>query len=153
MGNEKKSTEAKLELSSNNGADWVEITLPVLTVSEANGGVKKSYKRSGKTCYKSEHWTDKHRRHKRQKGLVRLMLTRYRDMLKLPCHITLTRFAPNTLDRHDNLPMSLKWILDACCEIITGDYRAGRADNDERINVSYKQVVSKQYAVNIHISF
>lgn len=64
----------------------------------------------------------------------------------------MTRHAPKKLDRHDNLPMSLKYILDACCAVITNDYRPGRADDDENIQVTYNQVISKQYAVKIHFS-
>lgn len=139
--------------SSTNGQDWVLVTLPILTVSEANGGVKKSFKRGGKTCYKAEHWMDKHVRHKRQKGMVGLMLKKHAPLLKLPCLVTLTRYAPDKLDRHDNLPMSMKWILDAVCEIITGDYRPGKADEDERIEVKYNQITSKEYGVRILITF
>ena len=139
--------------SSTNGADWVLATLPLRTVSEANGGLKKSFKRGGKTCYKAEHWTDKHERHQRQKGMVRLVLQKHAGIIKLPCLVTLTRYAPDRLDKHDNLPMSLKWVLDAVCAVITGDYRPGRADDDDRIDVRYSQITSKQYGVRILISF
>lgn len=134
------------------GDGWIEITLPIITVSEANGGVKKSYKQNGKTYYKAEHWTDKHRRHKLQKGSVALMLRPQRDCLSLPCYIMLTRYAPDKLDRFDNLPMSLKWVLDAVCEIITGDYRPGRADAHEGIlDVKYAQIQSSEYGVKVRI--
>lgn len=139
--------------SSTNGVDWVQLILPILTVSEANGGAKKAYKRNGKTCYKAEHWTDKHARHKRQKGMVGMLLRKHAAILKVPCFITLTRYAPNKLDRHDNLPMSMKWILDAVCEIITGDNRPGKADEDERIEVRYNQIASKEYCVRVLITF
>lgn len=49
--------------------------------------------------------------------------------------------------------MSMKYILDACCAIITGNFKAGRADDDDRISISYDQVNSSQYAVKIEITF
>lgn len=135
------------------GEDYVEIRLPLFTASEANGGVKKAIKRNGKTKYKTEHWSERSARHKRQKHAVAFMLRPHRHLLRLPCSISLTRFAPRKLDPFDNLPMSFKYILDAICEIITGDYRPGRADSYEGINsVSYNQVISKEYAVLIKIT-
>ncbi len=148
-----KAREEPLKLFSHSGHDWVEITLPIMTVSEANGGRKKVVVRNGKRTAKREHWTDANKRHKQQKGMVRMMLGKYKKMLHLPCEIIITRYAPKKLDRFDNLPMSMKWILDAVCEVITGDYRPGRADDDkeEEIEVRYKQIVSEHYGVKIHI--
>lgn len=150
--NKENVAEGKLKLSLQKGDGWVEMMMPIVTVSEANGGVKKAYKLNGKTCYKSEHWSDQHRRHKLQKGTVALLLRPHRNCLSLPCIINLTRFAPDKLDRYDNLPMSFKWILDAVCEIITGDYRPGRADAHEGIrNVVYDQVISSHYGVKVRV--
>lgn len=149
--NKENSTEAKIKRFSEFGDDWVEFTIPIFTASEANGGVKKSYKRNGKTCYKSEHWTDKHRRHKLQKGSVALMLRPMRHGLRMPCHISLTRYAPTKLDKFDNLPMSMKYILDSICEIITNDFVPGRADAHEGLVVIYDQVVSEEYGVKVRI--
>lgn len=129
----------------------VELFLPILTVSESNGGMKKAVKKNGKTVYQNEHWSEKAKRHKSQKRHVHAILSQYREQLALPCMIILTRFAPNKLDKHDNLPYSLKWILDAICEVITGDYRPGRADASDEIEVKYQQVSSKEYAVKIEI--
>lgn len=149
---ENSISEGKLKPSISKGDGWVEITMPIITVSEANGGVKTAYKRNGKTCYKSEHWTDKHRRHKLQKGSVALMLRPHRSSLSMPCSIILTRYAPDKLDRFDNLPMALKWVLDSVCEIITDDYRPGHADSHEGIlDVKYSQVQSKEYGVKVLI--
>lgn len=125
--------------------------MPIVTVSEANGGAKKAYKRNGQTCYKPEHWSDKSRRHKLQKGSVALLLRPHRDGLSLPCKITLTRFAPRKLDKFDNLPMSMKYILDSICEIITNDYVPGRADSHEGLDVVYDQVISSHYGVKVRI--
>ena len=71
--------------------------------------------------------------------------------IAMPCHVTLTRYAPRKLDRFDNLPMSMKYILDAVCEVITGDYIPGRADSHEGLTVAYEQVISKDYGVKIRI--
>lgn len=151
--NKENITEAKLKLSCESGENWVEIVIPVTTVSEANGGPKKTFRKNGKTYYKGEHWTDKHKRHKKQKGIVFMTLRKYSQKIRLPCVITLTRYAPTKLDKHDNLPMSLKWVLDACCAVATGDYRPGRADDSDEIDVLYRQVMHPEYWVKIRIDF
>lgn len=152
LPNDKNSTQVKLSLFSEFGDNWVEITIPAITVSEANGGVKKSFKRNGKTFYKGEHYMEKSHRHVKQKGQVHLLLKPLRSKLGKPCKIFLTRFAPDKLDRFDNLPMSLKWILDATCEVITNDYRPGRADDNPLIlDVKYDQIQNKEYGVKIRI--
>lgn len=147
----KNPLELKCEPFVESGEDWIKMMLPIFTASEANGGVKKSYMYQGKKCYKNEHWTEKHKRTKIQKGNVFMMLRPYVKMLKLPCTVTLTRYAPRKLDKNDNLPMSLKYVLDAICAVITGDYRPGRADSSDEINVVYNQVPSKQYGVLLEI--
>ncbi len=149
--NENLSTLAQIKRFTKIGDGWIEITIPMITVSEANGGVKKSYIRNGKTCYKNEHWSEKNRRHQLQKGSVALMLRPHRNSLALPCSITLTRYAPRKLDRFDNLPMSMKYILDSICEIITQDFVPGRADSHEGFEVHYDQFISKEYGIKIRI--
>lgn len=142
----------RLKLFSEIGQDWVEITMPILTVNEANGGQKKVIKTSnGKVSYKSEHWTEKQRRHKLQKGTVALLLRPISKNLTMPVKIKLTRYAPRKLDRFDNLPMSMKYILDSICEIITNDYTPGRADSHEGLIVEYDQVSASEYGVKIRI--
>jgi len=116
----------------------VEIALPIRTVSEANN---------------FDSWKKKHKRHTIQKNTVALALNPIKNVIKLPCSIKLTRFAPGTLDKFENLPMSFKYIVDACCAIITGDHRAGRADSDERISLSCDQVKSEGYGIKILITF
>lgn len=149
----KNSIEAKLKASTEIGDNWLELVLPILTVSEANGGVKKSYQWKGKTKYKGEHWTEKNERHKRQKGAIILFLRPHRHIVKLPCIVTLTRYAPKKLGKFDNLPMAFKWILDAICEVITGDYRAGLADDiiEDDIDVIYKQEICQEYGIKVQI--
>jgi len=134
----KKALETRLTLKSEIEPGNVRITLPIKTVSELN-------------C--SDHWRTKHKRHQRQQKTVALVLKPIRDKIPFPCHIHLTRLAPRKLDRHDNLPASLKYILDACCAIISGDFRPGRADDDERLEVSYDQIPSSQYGVKVEFKF
>jgi hypothetical protein len=133
------------------GNGYLEIAIPILTVSEANGGQRKRTFQNGRVVYKSEHWTDKHKRHKEQKNAIFLMLSPLKDQISLPCKVTLTRYAPKELDKHDNLPYALKWILDAVCSVITGDYRPGRADANKQISVTYDQVPCRDYGLIIRI--
>lgn len=147
----KTPTEGKCVSFQEKGEGWFKAMLPIFTASEANGGVKKSYMYNGKKCYKNEHWTDKHRRTKLQKGTIFMVLRPHRDSFKLPCVVTLTRYAPRKLDKRDNLPMSLKYIVDAICAVITDDYCPGRADSSEEIDVIYNQVTCKDYGVLVEI--
>jgi hypothetical protein len=112
------------------------LDLPIKTVSEAN-------------CF--EPWQVKHGRHKQQQRIVSLALNPLKGTIQLPCSILLTRFAPEKLDPFDNLPMSFKYIVDAVCAIITGEYRPGRADGDERISISCHQVKSAEYGIRIEV--
>jgi hypothetical protein len=113
------------------------IDLPLQTKSEAN-------------CF--EPWQVKHARHKAQQRVVALGLRPLREKITLPCRIMLTRFAPDELDAFDNLPMSFKYIVDAVCAIITGEYRAGKADSDKRISIACDQVKSDAYGVRIEVT-
>lgn len=125
-------------LSSQLSENSVQLNLPLRTVSEANT---------------FEHWTESHKRHTIQKKTVALALNPVKSHVKLPCHIKLTRYAPDFLDEFENLPMSFKYIVDACCAIITGDFRAGRADGDKRIKLSCDQIKSEGYGIRIVITF
>lgn len=129
----------------------VEIYLPILTVSEANGGAKKLSWRMGKRVRRKEHWSEANKRHKMQKGAVMYALSPHRSKLHLPCLITITRYAPDKLDKSDNLPMSMKWVLDMICAVITQDFRPGRADDSDEIDVLYRQEKCEQYGVRIKI--
>ena len=123
------------------------------TVSEAN-------------CSEN-HWV-KSRRHKLQKAKVKVAMRTQRPppFTDLPerlndknyrtlCPITVivTRIAPRQLDCQDNLPCSLKWIVDSIAEELTGDYRPGRADDATWITWEYRQEKGKpkQYAIKIEI--
>ncbi len=116
----------------------IELTLPIRTVSEANN---------------FDPWQKKHKRHKAQKRIVFFALVNLKRYITLPCNITFIRYAPKPLDKHDNLPMSMKWICDSTCAEITNEHRPGLADNFQDINIKYDQVISKTYAVKIIIEF
>lgn len=126
--------EAKFEVSEGN----ITLDLPIRTVSEAN-------------CF--EPWQKKHGRHKDQKRAVAFALNPVKGNIRLPCQVMLTRFAPDFLDEFDNLPMSFKYIVDAVCAIITGNYVAGRADSDKRINIRCGQIKSSAYGIRIQITW
>jgi hypothetical protein len=134
----KKRITPKIKPKSEFYEGKVILDLPLQTVSEAN-------------CF--EHWTKKHERHKAQQRMVALALKPLRDNIKLPCKVMLIRFAPDDLDAFENLPMSFKYIVDAVCSILTGDYRPGRADSDKRISLACDQVQSKEYGIKIEITF
>jgi hypothetical protein len=136
--NRKKRSWAKLEAKSEVALGKVLLDLPIRTKSEAN-------------CF--EPWRLKHARHKEQQRIVTLSLKPLRGLITLPCKIMLTRFAPDSLDNFDNLPMSFKYIVDAVCAIITGEYRAGKADSDKRITIACGQVKSKEYGIRIEITY
>ncbi len=96
-----------------------------------------------------DHWTKKSARHKRQKKKVSVAINPFRKHLFFPCILRLTRYAPRFLDAHDNLRMSLKYIVDQVCAEITQDFRAGRADDKEGFTFEYAQEKSKEYKVKI----
>lgn len=114
------------------------LDLPIRTTSEAN-------------CF--EPWHVKYKRHKGQQRVVAAALRPLRDKIRLPCKVVLTRFAPGELDAFDNLPMSFKYIVDAICAIITGNYVAGKADSDKRISISCGQEKSKEYGIRIEVTW
>jgi hypothetical protein len=117
--------------------NYVELKLPIRTVSEANS---------------SEHWTAKHKRHKKQKFIVRAYLNKIpRNTIKLPVAIHLTRIAPRQLDRDDNLPMAFKYVKDYISDWITPGLQAGRADDNDQMSFSYSQNKGKpkEYAIII----
>jgi len=101
----------------------------------------------------SEGWRVKHARHKKQKRQIFFEMIPIKHLIKLPCTLKITRFAPKMLDRHDNLPYSSKWVNDQLCAEITGDLRPGRADDHDGFAFQYDQVKSKKYYVKIEISW
>lgn len=112
--------------------EWM---IPIKTVSELN-------------C--SEHWTKKSKRHKQQKFFIQLALKNEIHKIKLPCHIKITRISTRILD-YDNLVASQKWTVDAICDLLLPGLKAGRADGDKRITISYDQSKGKHQSIKIEI--
>ena len=117
----------------------MKIKLPIKTVSEAN--------------LSREHWTKKHKRHKRQKEAIKLACSHLITPDLLPCTIKLTRIAPRKLDQWENLPCSFKFILDSLAALLVPGKSAGQADSDNRIQVKYEQIkgIPHEYAIEIEI--
>ena len=100
-----------------------------------------------------EPWQKKHKREKDQKRAVMFSLIPVKQQIQLPCSLKFTRYAPKWLDKHDNLPMSMKKIVDQTCAEIVCDFVPGRADSYDCFTIEYDQVKSKTYAVKIEITF
>lgn len=130
----------------------MKFVIPIKTVSEANGH-KKAIKRNGKTIYKTEHWTDSAKRHRMQKQAIRFALVNRVVPEMLPCTIKITRIAPRFVDEFENLPMSLKYVNDAICELLVPGKAIGQADSDKRIKTicDQKKGKPKEYAIEIEI--
>ena len=77
----------------------------------------------------------------------------FKGKISLPAELTVTRIAPRALDSFDNGPCSVKYIVDAVCAEITGDFRPGRADGNKGISIVFAQEKSKDYAVKILIKY
>lgn len=86
-----------------------------------------------------EHWALAHKRHKRQKQLLRYKLSHFFIYKNKPLLIKFTRLYPGKLDKHDNLPMAFKYIVDAVSELIYSSVKAGRADDNKNLEWQYDQ--------------
>ena len=98
-------------------------------------------------------WRKRHDREKGQKREVMFALITCKCIIKMPCVLKFTRYGPKLLDAHDNLPMSLKKIVDQTAAEITGEHRPGLADSNKGFTFLYDQVKSKKYYVKIEISW
>ena len=132
----------------------IEFIIPLtkdLIVSEAN--------RSG------EHWTKKHKRHQQQKFLMTAFMTKYYDQFDFipimiehnitkELNITLTRIAPRSLDKEENLPCSVKYFKDYIADFLIPNKAAGRADDSKQLTWVFKQEKGKpkEYALKVEIA-
>lgn len=116
----------------------IEWTLPIRAVSEANS---------------REHWRKKSARHKVQRRWVKSAFQNERPKLELPLRVVITRIAPRRLDEHDNLPMSVKYIIDALAANLTGISTPGLADSVHGLQFEVKQEKGavREYGVRIEI--
>lgn len=143
----KKKSNTKVAVKKNEGAEVKEISpkkylledfsvyIPLATISEANT---------------FEHWSDRHRRHKKQKAIVKLTVPT--QAYPMPCTIQLTRISPRNLD-DDNLVSAFKHIRDAIAEKINPGLAPGRADDDQRITWEYSQEKGPPKQQGIRVSF
>lgn len=110
---------------------------------------------------KMEHWSKRHKRNKTLKFLIQRELA-VNNVPSLPVierfhgervKVALTRIAPRSLDSVDNLPASMKPVIDSICDWFLPGKRAGRADADERFNFTLHQEKGKpkEYALRIEI--
>ncbi len=129
--------------------------LNLKTASEANAsGTTKTYtKTNGEKVKvrKSEHWTAKHKRHKKQKQMVHKVMVADKPNITLPCKVSLTRISPRSLDADDNLPMSLKWVKDAVADYIIPGKAPGRADDSKQITWQYDQRKGQPKETGVYI--
>lgn len=91
----------------------------------------------------TEHWTKKHKRHKKQKMAIRKAFLADKPVMTLPVHVVLTRISPRQMDSHDNLPMSMKFCADAIADYLWPNQAPGRADDNPEITWEYKQEKGK----------
>jgi hypothetical protein len=112
--------------------------IPIKTVSELN-------------C--AQHWTDKFKRHKSQQKFVKLALKADIGKVTLPCKVTVTRLAPNTLDTHDNLPASQKYVVDQIASLLRPGLAPGRADDTKDIIIAYAQRKQPNMGILIEIEY
>lgn len=68
-----------------------------------------------------------------QRGQTTLFLRSLAKKPELPCHIVLVRIAPRELDRHENLPMAFKAVVDGIADWF------GINDRDKRLSFEYEQ--------------
>ena len=116
-----------------------EFIVPIKTVPESN--------RSG------EHYITKSKRHRTQKLHMWAVLHDKHMDIQLPCRIKLTRIAPRKLDKADNLPTSMKWLIDEICDYIFPGQAVGRADDTDQVDFIFDQEKGnpKEYAVRVTI--
>lgn len=100
-----------------------------------------------------EHWATTHRRAQKQRSTVYLML---RHLLPppppLPLVVHVTRVAPRPLDPHENLPASMKHVVDGVSDYLAGAHGQGQ-DRQEGLVFNYAQRRGKprEYGVEIQL--
>ncbi len=89
------------------------ITLPLKLPNPLNGS--------------HQHWAVKAKLRAKLRGAVLLSVMQYRQRIRLPVVVTITRIAnSNGLDPHDGLPASCKPVVDAIAEAMGIDDREPR---------------------------
>lgn len=108
----------------------VSIVVPVRTVSEANA---------------HQHWRHRNRRARGQRMVTAALLRHAGPLPPLPVVVTLTRIAPRSLDRADNLPGSMKHVLDGVADVYGVD------DRSDLYQWRYAQERGKQKEVGVRV--
>lgn len=139
-----KADNEVLEFGTVINPGYISITLPLRTLSPNQ----------------SEPWRKRYAREKTQRRAVMFAMIAVKEKIKAatlqgPFALTFTRYAPKALDAHDNLPMSMKKIVDQTCAELVGDFVPGRADGYGCFTFAYAQekTKGKEYAVKIEIRF
>ena len=98
------------------------------------------------------HWS---KLHKIKKDISRAILFHLQTHKKpsLPCTITLTRIAPRSLDRADNLGMSCKVPIDVIADWLIPGLAPGRADGDPQLTFRIEQRKGKPKEYGLEIKF
>lgn len=114
-----------------------DVTLPIVTVSEANN---------------TEHWVKKFKRSKLQQKHIWIAFNNNdHSKVEFPCTVILTRIAPRALN-YDNLVYSFKHIRDSVAGHLIPGLAPGRADDDEnKISWVYAQQKSKEKGIRIQV--
>lgn len=104
-----------------------------------------------------EHWHRKALRHSQQREAIRKAWkatgTAIPNIQNVPIILYICRVAPRKLDHSDNLPCSLKSLIDELTNCLLPGYADGRADGKLKLKVAYAQEKGKvrQYAVKIKL--
>lgn len=121
---------------------WEALIDPLLTTPESNS---------------REHWHKKAKRHTAQRAAVKAAWKANPAAITSPESKTLLlyilRIAPRKLDKADNLPCSLKSIVDEICNCLMPGLADGQADGKLKLKIAYAQAKGnpRQYAVKIKI--
>jgi hypothetical protein len=105
------------------------VFLPIRCLNEAN---------------RRDHWTEKAKRAKEQRGVVAMAVWR-RGRMSLPAAVVLIRYGPRVLDM-DGLVRSLKAVRDGVADAFGVDDREGCG-----LSFGYRQEKSRWYGVRIEI--
>jgi len=111
-------------------------TLPIETVSEGN---------------LFENYHKANGRHRKQKKDIKDNLSEISSFKDQKITVKLIRISPRSLDKHDNLPMAFKFIVDAIADLLNPGKKAGRADDSELITWKYDQEKGKPKEKGIRV--
>jgi len=105
------------------------------------------------TPNKMEHWTERHKRNKKQRQVINYFLNTQEKPPFFPLEISLTRIGPREWD-YDNLVFSFKNSRDTLSDWLIPGKAKGQADGDKRLQWLYSQEKGepKEHAILIVIT-